>query len=404
MVAGTNPLMSPENLDNPYPLYALARQFEPFSFQPEMQAWNAFLYEDCRAILRDPRRFSSDFQRNLPPAERATTSILNLDPPRHTQLRELVNRAFTPRMVQQLAPRIRAITDELLAAVEPSGRTDLIHDLAYPLPVIVIAEILGVPPEDRADFKRWSDVIAASLGTGLGAEGEDEAMGAREVPEQTITEMSAYFGAVVDAREREPRQDLISALIAAEIEGQKLTRDEILTFCILLLVAGNETTTNLIGNAVRTLLEQPAALARLRAGATLWPSAVEEVLRYRPPVQATVRLTTEDTELRRQAMKAGQVVIVWLASANRDADEFPNPDTFDIARSPNRHLSFGQGIHFCLGAPLARLEAAIALDEIGRRLPNLRRADAAPLEQVPGFIMHGVKHLPLAFDRRNGRD
>ncbi len=403
MVTGTNPLMSPENLDNPYPLYAMARQFQPFGYRPELQAWNAFLYEDCRTILRDPKRFSSDSQRNLPRAERQPTSILNLDPPRHTQLRELVNRAFTPRMVQQLVPRIRAITDELLAAVEPAGSIDLISDLAYPLPVIVIAEILGVPAEDRADFKRWSDVVAASLGTGVPIEREEGGTSPRDVPDQTIKEMSAYFGTVVDARQREPRQDLISALIAAEVEGEKLSRDEILIFCILLLVAGNETTTNLIGNAVRTLLEQPDAFARLRAEPATIPTAVEEVLRYRPPVQATVRIATAATELRGETVQAGQPVIVWLASANRDAKEFPDPDRFDITRTPNRHLSFGQGIHFCLGAPLARLEATIALAEIGRRLPNLRRVDAAQLEQVPGFIMHGVKHLPLLFDAAGER-
>ncbi len=397
MVTGTNPLLSPENLDNPYPLYALARQLQPFAYRPEIQAWNAFLYEDCRAILRDPRRFSSDFQRTLPPAERRPASILNLDPPRHTQLRELVNRAFTPRMVQQLRPRIREITDELLAAVEQTGETDLIADLAYPLPVIVIAEILGVPPEDRAAFKRWSDVVVAGLGTGVTSERENGGMTPRELPLETIEEMRAYFDSVVDARQREPRSDLISALIAAEVAGEKLTREEILTFCILLLVAGNETTTNLIGNAVRTLLEHPDAFARLRAEPALWPSAVEEVLRYRPPVQATVRQATEDVAIHDATVKAGQPVIVWLASANRDAGEFPNPDSFEIARTPNRHLSFGHGIHFCLGAPLARLEAAIALDEIGRRLPELRRADGSPLEQVPGFIMHGVKHLPLRF-------
>lgn len=397
MVAGTNPLMSPENLDNPYPLYALARQFQPFGYRPEIQAWNAFLYEDCRAILRDPRRFSSDFQRALPPAERRPASILNLDPPRHTQLRELVNRAFTPRMVQQLAPRIRAITDELLATVAPAGHTDLIADLAYPLPVIVIAEILGVPPEDRAAFKRWSDVVVAGLGTGVSSERENGGMTPRELPMETIEEMRTYFDSVVEARQREPQADLISALIAAEVEGEKLSREEILTFCILLLVAGNETTTNLIGNAVRTLLEHPGAFARLRAEPALWPSAVEEALRYRPPVQATVRQATEDVEIRGETVQAGQPVIVWLASANRDAGEFPDPDAFEITRTPNRHLSFGQGIHFCLGAPLARLEAAIALEEIGRRLPGLRRADDAPLEQVPGFIMHGVRRLPLLF-------
>ena len=227
--------------------------------------------------------------------------------------------------------------------------------------------------------------------------GPQDSAGPRELPDDTIEELRDYFSKLLAARKLSPQEDLMSALVAAEIDGEKLSEDDLLTFCILLLVAGNETTTNLIGNAVRCLLEQPSAVERLRAEPALWPAAVEEALRYRPPVQATIRTTTEAVTIREKTIPEGQAVVVWLASANRDAAEFPNPDVFDITRQPNRHLSFGQGIHFCLGAPLARLEATIALEEIFRRLPNLRRADAAPLTQVPGFIMHGVKHLPLVF-------
>ncbi|MHB8577115.1 MAG: cytochrome P450 [Dehalococcoidia bacterium] len=392
MVTGLNPLTSPAAQDNPYPYYAMARQFMPVLFMDQQKVWSVFSYEDCRNILRDPKRYSSDFQRIMPVEQRQRPSMLNADPPLHTRLRELVNRAFTPRMVAQLEPRIRAITDDLLTAALPAGRIDLVPDFAVPLPVIVIAEILGIPPADRDLFKRWSNEIAASLGV-------DISMDSPGVSQGTIDELSQYFTRIIDQRRAEPREDLISALLRTRLDGEKLSVDDLLNFCILLLVAGNETTTNLIGNAVRTLLEHPADFERLRAEPSLWPSAVEEVLRYRPPVQATIRLTTEDVELHGTAVAANQPVVVWLASANRDPAEFAEPDRFDIARSPNRHLSFGQGIHFCLGAPLARLETAIALQEVGRRLPNLRLDGAPAWEQVPGFIMHGVRHLPLLFGR-----
>jgi cytochrome P450 len=203
---------------------------------------------------------------------------------------------------------------------------------------------------------------------------------------------------VIEQRRQEPREDLISALLAAELDGEKLTHEDLLGFCVLLLVAGNETTTNLIGNAVRCLLEHPEPFERLRRDPSLWGSAVEEVLRYRSPVQATIRMAAEDVELRGKTIKEGEPIVVWLASANRDAAEFPDPDRFDITRQPNRHLAFGLGIHFCLGAPLARQEANIALKTITRRLPRLRRADDGKLEPLEGFIMNGLMHLPLAFD------
>ncbi len=388
-----NPLASPEARENPHPFYAMARQAMPLLYLEQQGLWNAFLYEDCRTILRDARRFSSDFSRRLPPDDprRERPGMLNSDPPRHTQLRDLVNKAFTPRMIAQLEPRIREIAGDLLDAVMPAGRIDLVNDLSYPLPVIVIAEILGVPAADRANFKRWSSEIVASLGAGV-------SMDASTVPMQTIEELRAYFTAIIEQRRAEPREDLISALIAAEIDGQHLDVQELLNFCILLLVAGNETTTNLIGNAVRCLLEHPESFDRLRAQPELWQPAIEEVLRFRSPVQATVRTATEDVELRGKTIRAGQAIVVWLASANRDPAEFPDPDRFDVTRQPNRHLAFGLGIHFCLGAPLARLEAKLVLEAVGRRLPNLRRLDGGKLDPVPGFIMHGVRSLPLVFD------
>ncbi len=384
-------MITPAMRDNPYPYYALARRMAPVVYNDAIGSWSIFRYEDVRAILRNPQGFSSDPSKFVPGIERDRQSMLNADPPRHTQLRGLVNQAFTPRRVAGLEPRIAQVTNELLDAVLPSGRLDVVDDLAYPLPVIIIAELLGVPPADRAMFKRWSDEIVRHLGTNFRA----------DVPEsllQVETEFVKYFTKQIEDHRQHPRDDLIQALLMAEIEGRRLTAEELLSFCILLLVAGNETTTNLIGNAVRCFIEHPDEAARVRADLSLVPSAVEEVLRYRSPVQATIRFATEDTLIGGQTIKAGQRVIVVIGAANRDPDEFPEPDRFDVTRSPNRHLSFGLGIHFCLGAPLARLEAKVALEALLRRLPELRRADETPYEPVEGFIMHGVKHLPLAFD------
>jgi cytochrome P450 len=385
---------------NPFPVYAAARQDEPVSVLPGFNLWSVTRYDDCVSILKNPEVFSSDALSNgprmlldmMPPESRPQRSMLTLDPPDHTRLRSLVNRAFTPRMVAQLEPRIRRVTDELLDAVVESGRIDVIEDLATPLPVIMIAEILGVPAEDRGDFKRWSDALVASLGTGLA--GMQVAGGAQAAREEFIK----YFTRIFEIRRAEPREDLVSNLLKLEAEGDRLTPDEVMAMCILLLVAGNETTTNLIGNAMIAFTEYPEQRERLSADPSLVPSAVEEALRFYPPVQATIRFPTRDVEVGDQTIGAHQPVVVWLASANRDAAVFPDPETFDIAREDNRHLSFGLGVHFCLGAPLARLEAKVALEETLRRLPNFRRADDAPLPRINSFIFYGVKSLPLSFD------
>jgi cytochrome P450 len=291
-------------------------------------------------------------------------------------------------MVEQLEPRIRAVANELLDAVSGQDHIDAVEALTYPLPVIMIAEILGVPPEDRADFKRWSDVVVSTLGTGLGEE-------AREPAEETIREFQEYLGRLIEDRRANPRNDLTSALVAAEEEGSKLTYAELIQMLILLLVAGNETTTNLIGNAILEFIAHPGELEKLRANPALLPTAIEEVLRFSSPVQATVRRAMRDTTLRGHDIAEGQQCVVWLASANRDADHFPDPDTFDITRTPNRHVGFGLGIHFCLGAPLARLEARIAVETFLNRYKSFARTDDSLLPRVPTFIMHGVRELPL---------
>lgn len=384
-------MLTPAMRDNPWPLYAMARQMSPVLWRDEIGMWSVFSYEHCRAVLRNPQVFSSDPTRQQPDIPRERQSMLTTDPPRHTQLRSLVNQAFTPRRVAALQPRIAAITNEILDEVLPTGRLDVIEDLAYPLPVIIIAELLGVPSQDRADFKRWSDIVVKYLGT------EDRFSSLPDDIRQTQEEFQVYFEHQIEDHRRNPKDDLIGALLQAEIDGRKLTADELLSFCILLLVAGNETTTNLIGNTVRCLLEHPEQLERVRTNLSLVPATVEETLRFRSPVQATIRILTQDTELAGKHLQAGQRAVVWLGAANRDPAEFPNPDAFDAGRDPNRHLAFGLGIHFCLGAPLARLEAQVALETILRRLPPFQRTNQEPLELVEGFIMHGVKHLPVSF-------
>ena len=369
---------------NPFDWYRTMRESEPVALDAARGVWSAFRYDDVRRVLSEYAIFSSE--RGGPGATNPLgASIISTDPPRHRQLRALVTQAFTPRTVAQLEPRITAIVNDLLDSVADQGRMDVIGDLAYPLPVIVIAELLGIPTEDRARFKRWSDA-SVSGPAAAGMAGRD--------PQ---AEMSVYFRRLIEQRRREPREDLISALIAAQIEGQHLSEVELLGFCVLLLVAGNETTTNLIGNAVLCFDEHPDALALVRERPELLPSAIEEALRYRSPVQSMFRATIADTELGGRHIPAGSFVVAWISSANRDPDQFPDPDRFDVERTPNRHLAFGQGVHFCLGAPLARLEARVALAALLDRMPNFRRIRDVPLEPLPGSIVYGVKHLPITF-------
>jgi cytochrome P450 len=305
-----------------------------------------------------------------------------------------VTQAFTPRGVAQLAGRITAIVNELLDAVAARGQTgqmgntghmDIIDDLAYPLPVIVIAEMLGIPQEDRERFKIWSDIIVGAANSGGG---------------NPQVEMSAYFLNMIEQRSRERKDDLISALLDAQIGGEHLDLRELLGFCILLLVAGNETTTNLIGNAILCFDEHPEVYEQLRAEPELIPGAIEEVLRYRSPVQFMYRRAAADVTFKEQEIRAGQMVLAWIGSANRDEAQFPNADDFDIKRTPNRHIAFGHGIHFCLGAPLARLEAKIALTMLLERFYDIKRVPGVQLEETGSNIVFGVKHLPITFSQR----
>ena len=377
---------------NPFPWYRSMRENAPVYFDKQQYMWHVFRYDDVQRVLSDYANFSSARGRggsqnaNQP----LSASMISMDPPRHRQLRALTAQAFTPRAVEALAPRIQSIVNELLDQVMATGRMDVIEDFSYPLPVIVIAELLGIPPADRERFKRWSDTIV----------GAANAMGEGGMTHtQATREMVAYFGNIIAERQREPGPDLISGLLAVQIEGQHLTMPELLGFCALLLVAGNETTTNLLGNALLCFTEQPDVWQRLRAEPALLPGAIEEVLRYLSPVQSMFRVTAANVELGGQRIPEYVRVLAWIGSANRDEAQFPNAEQFDITRSPNRHIAFGYGIHYCLGAPLARLEAKIALGAMLERFTTVSRVPDTSLEPLQSSIVYGVHHLPMTFER-----
>jgi cytochrome P450 len=372
---------------DPFPWYRSMRQSQPVRYDPRRYSWGVFDYDSVQRVLSDHVNFSSQFRQGAPQqtSQPLAASMISTDPPRHRQLRTLVSQAFTPRSIEALAPRISAIVHDLLDRVVSQGRMDAIHDFGEPLPVIVIAELLGIPAEDRARFKVWSDaVVELSHGGGMSSF-------------QAQSEMVAYFMQIIEQRRIVPRDDLISGLLAAEIDGQHLTLPELLGFCALLLVAGNETTTNLLGNALLCFAERPAVWDRLQATPALLPQAIEEVLRFRSPVQSMFRVATKQVVLHEQAIPAGASVVAWIGSANHDQAHFERPDEFDIDRQPNRHLAFGYGIHFCLGAPLARLEAKIALGALLERLGQIRLAPDVKLEPLQSPIVYGVRRLPLIF-------
>ena len=382
---------------NPFPRYQQMREQHPIAYNEESKAWEIFRYDDVYNIINDPTVFSSEQVINSEVvAERRRKlrehgfeeddefgkSLINTDPPRHRQLRSLISQAFTPRTIAQLAPRIQEIVQEQLDKIVDNGAMDVIADLSYPLPVTVIAEMLGIPTSERAQFKRWSDAVIS--------DDDDKAIEASH-------EMNRYFKEVLEQRRKRPGSDLISALIAAEIDGEKLSEPELLSFCVLLLVAGNITTTNLIGNAILCFDEHPEVMDEIRAEPTLLPEAIEEVLRYRSPVQLLIRAVTRDTIVGGQRLKAGDLVLPNLGSANRDESQFPDPDRFNIHRNPNRHVAFGHSIHFCIGAPLARLETKIALEIMLQRFRAIKLDPNIPLEPVSSTFIYSVKNLPITF-------
>jgi len=366
---------------NPYPWYQAMRATNPIAYNENYNSWSVFSYDAVQRVLTDYSDFSSQIMGDGS-GQPLGTSLINTDPPRHRKLRSIVTQAFTPRTIAQLAPRITEIVNELLDKVAAQGQMDVVVDLAYPLPVIVIAELLGVPVKDREQFKHWSDVIVGSESP-TGGEPQKE--------------MTDYFSVLIAERRREPKNDLISSLLTAQVDGEYLNEKELMGFFILLLIAGNVTTTNLIGNSFLCFDEFPEALVQLYADPTLVPAAIEEVLRFRSPVSHMYRVVREDTQLDDKRIAIGSFMVAWIASANRDETQFPHADRFDITRNPNRHLAFGHGIHFCLGAPLARLEAKIALEIMLARLPEMRPTPNTSLEALSSMILFGVKNFPITF-------
>jgi cytochrome P450 len=316
--------------------------------------------------------------------------FLSLDPPDHTRLRAIVNKAFTPRVVENLRPRVRQIVDDLLDAAEKRGAMDVIEDVAYPLPVNVICEMMGVPAEDNVTFRAWSAEVARSL------DPEDVIpQDVREKRERVFDQFRNYFSNLIEQKRARPGDDLLTALIQAEDAGDRLTHDELLATCILLLIAGHETTVNLVGNGMLALLRHPDQFALLRSDPSLIKTAIEELLRFDPPVQFTSRIALEEMTLEGGAhLDKYQQAVILLAAANRDPAQFSDPDRLDITREDNRHLAFGLGIHFCLGAPLARVEGQIAIGEMVRRFPNMRLAVEQPpyKEQI---TLRGLAELPV---------
>ena len=395
-----NPLRKELRVD-PYPFYRKLREHDPFHRSRPADGWILTRYDDILTVLGD-RTFSSDerHQRIYPrlrarneragipdPYEEDRMSMLRVDPPDHTRLRGLVSKAFTPRAIERMRPRIEEYTDQLLAVLPSRGRMELVSDFAAPLPINVIAEMLGVPLEDRDRFRHWSDEAVRTLGDGT--------LDDQRAAWAAMQELGEYIGEIADARRRAPREDLISGLVEAEEAGDRLNEKELFATCVLLLVAGNETTTKLIGNSIVALLRNPAQLEILREEPKRIPAAVDELLRYDGPVQLTSRIVVSDREFRGHRLKRGQQLVLVLAAGNRDPERFERPDELDVLRDDVRHLAFSYGLHYCLGAQLAKLEAAIALEALITRLPDLRfDGDVAWGNNT---VLRGPTSLPLAF-------
>jgi cytochrome P450 len=389
---------APEFIADPYPFYHRLRAEDPVH-RSATGAWVLTRYDDVVMVLRDERFGRKGFEPLLAAlfgaeaGQPLVTSMLFRDPPDHTRLRSLVNRAFTPRVVEGLKPRIQEIVDGLLDDVRDRGTMDVIADLAYPLPITVICEMLGVPGSDRYPFREWSLDIARSLDA-IGGPADPDVL---ERSNRARRALTAYFrDGLIPERRKDPRPDLLSALIAAEEAGDRLSEGELLATCNLLFVAGHETTVNLIGNGLLALLRHPDQLEMLRKDPSLIEGGVEELLRYDGPVQRTGRIAHTEVEIGGKEIARGEIVVALIGAANRDPAQFPDPDRLDITRGATHHIAFGWGIHFCLGAPLARVEAQIAIDTLLRRLPGLALATSTP-EWRDTSVLRGLKALPVAF-------
>ncbi|WP_142828713.1 cytochrome P450 family protein [Planococcus soli] len=392
MTSNGTGLFTEQFTQNPYPTYSKMREEDPIHavrFPDGQSGWMVTRYEDAEKVLKDPR-FTKDLSKiyggSMDQMSVFTQNMLFSDPPDHKRLRGLAQKAFTPKMILGMRERIQEITDELLAAMEGKKQIDLIDEFAFPLPIIVICEILGVPSADRDKFRLWSNSMIEGTSGELGV-----------TVQQHMNEFVQYLGQWFAKVREQPGDDLISKLIQAEEEGDRLSERELYGVVTLLIIAGHETTVNLIGNTVLSLLENPEQRKLLMEKPELVNQAIEESLRFNGPVEfSTSRWAAENFEFQRKALKKGDLVVASLNSANRDPEKFADPELFDIQREKSPHLAFGKGIHMCLGAPLARLEGEVAIVSLLNRFPEMGLAvKSSDLEWRPGMIVRGVKELPL---------
>jgi len=392
-------LLDPAVLANPYPLYERLRTEAPVYWDPYLHAWVVTRYADVITVLHhfsanrapSPEQLAAIGLAELAPvAQVMVKQMLFMDAPNHTRLRGLASTAFTPARVEALRSHIREILDDLLEPLLTACRMDVIADLAAPLPAIVTAEMMGVPTADANQLKEWSADFAEVLGNFQ--HNPDRA--SRTL--KCVEEMTSYFRDAIQSQRTQPRDGLINALLTAELDGDHLTEEEIIANCIVTMVGGQETTTNLIGNGMLTLLRHPDELERLRNDLTLVPSAVEELLRYESPSQHTARICPEDTELGGRKIRKGQAVIAVMGAGNRDPERFPDPDRLDLSRTDNRHLAFGWASHFCFGAPLARIEGQLVFEAIASRMTNLK-LEPGPLVWRDNLGLRGLSSLPVTF-------
>ena len=394
-------LLDPEILANPYPLFHRLRSEDPVHWDPYLHAWVVTRYADVVTVLHDfsaqrtptPQQLEGMGLEELAPIARVMVKqMLFLDPPAHSRIRGLASYAFTPYRVEVLRQHIRDIVRERIDAVLSSGRMDVIADLAEPLPYIITAEMLGVPVADAPQLKAWSRDFAEMLG--------NFQHNPERVPRvrRSVEEMTKYFQSAIREIRRNPREGLIQSFLTAEVDGDRFTEEEVIANTIVTLVGGQETTTNLIGNGVLTLLRNRAELERLQADLSLLPSAIEEMLRYEPPSQHTARLAPEDVILGGKKIAKRQAAIAVMAAGNRDPERFPDPDRFNISRKDNRHLSFGWAAHFCFGAGLARIEGQVAFEAMLSRLSNWQ-SDPKPLVWRTNLGLRGLTALPIAFGK-----
>ncbi len=399
-------LVSREFMEDPYPILRQLREDDPVHWNDSIGGWILTRYDDIITTFKDVSHFSNEGRlaravEYLPVETRAKfktfedhyrqKSLIHSDPPDHTRLRGLITKAFTPRVVEAMRPRIQQITEELLDAVRLGGRMDVVKDLAIPLPVTVLAEIFGVPKSDLGLFKGWADDLLAFQGV------NKPAVKLLERSQMALVEIRAYLSELIEQKRREPRQDLLSTLVAAESEGGRLSEKELVNSCITLLVAGHETTTSLIGNGLYTLLRHPDQWQLLKQNPALLPSAIEEMLRYESPVARQPRLMKQDAEMGGKRLREGQMVFQMLNAANRDPGYFANPDHFNICRQKNPHLAFGLGVHFCVGATLARTEGDIVFSTLLARLPEMRLVGEKPHWDLQKPNSRMMKTLDVVF-------